>query len=100
MRQQQRDASSDAPSASIPRSGVGLNSRHQKRPSPAPHERRRGVVGEEGWGGDSDAHIVTATDDPVIQQMNIIRNYIRQARLVLCCSLIQFGRSVILDAYC
>ncbi|XP_018018523.1 rabenosyn-5 isoform X1 [Hyalella azteca] len=52
------------------------------------HERRALVhrpspgasVGEEGWGGDADAHVVTATDDPVVQQMNIIRNYIKQAR--------------------
>ena len=49
------------------------------------HQRVGGeIVVEEGWGGDRDAHVVTATDDPLIQQMNIIRNYIRQARSENC----------------
>ncbi|MPC80624.1 hypothetical protein E2C01_075207 [Portunus trituberculatus] len=39
------------------------------------------VVVDTGWGADSSAHNVTETDDPLIQQMNIIRNYIKQARL-------------------
>ncbi|XP_071549965.1 rabenosyn-5 [Panulirus ornatus] len=38
------------------------------------------VVVDTGWGADSSAHNVTETDDPMIQQMNIIRNYIRQAK--------------------
>ncbi|KAG7174503.1 Rabenosyn-5-like [Homarus americanus] len=38
------------------------------------------VVVDTGWGADSSAHNVTETDDPMIQQMNIIRNYIKQAR--------------------
>ncbi|KAG0717757.1 Rabenosyn-5 [Chionoecetes opilio] len=38
------------------------------------------VVVDTGWGADSSAHNVTETDDPLIQQMNIIRNYIKQAR--------------------
>lgn len=38
------------------------------------------VMVDTGWGADSSAHNVTETDDPMIQQMNIIRNYIKQAR--------------------
>lgn len=38
------------------------------------------IVVDTGWGADSSAHNVTETDDPLIQQMNIIRNYIKQAK--------------------
>ncbi|KAK7082952.1 Rabenosyn-5 [Halocaridina rubra] len=38
------------------------------------------VLVDTGWGVDSSTFDVSETDDPMVQQMNIIRNFIRQAR--------------------
>nr|XP_045615838.1 rabenosyn-5-like [Procambarus clarkii] len=43
-------------------------------------KRQEEVLVDTGWGANSSAHNVTETDEPMIQQMNIIRNYIKQAR--------------------
>ncbi|KAK3871573.1 hypothetical protein Pcinc_023294 [Petrolisthes cinctipes] len=39
------------------------------------------VVVDTGWGADPSAHNVSETDDPLIQQVNIIKNTIKQARI-------------------
>ncbi|XP_068232939.1 rabenosyn-5 [Palaemon carinicauda] len=38
------------------------------------------VLLDTGWGVDSSTFEISETDDPMVQQMNIIRNFIRQAR--------------------
>ncbi|XP_064114141.1 rabenosyn-5-like [Macrobrachium nipponense] len=38
------------------------------------------VLVDTGWGVDSSTFEISETDDPMVQQMNIIRNFIRQAR--------------------
>lgn len=38
------------------------------------------VVVDTGWGPNLTPPSVTETDEPIIQQMNNVRNYIRQAR--------------------
>lgn len=63
------------------------NSSHNSTPNRSSIKQAQGlqsqqahVVVDTGWGADSSAHNVTETDHPMVQQMNILRNYIRQAR--------------------
>ncbi|CAL4088206.1 unnamed protein product [Meganyctiphanes norvegica] len=66
-----------------PRGHSSLNSTTSNRSSikaQPPQISQASVVVDTGWGADSSAHNVTETDHPLVQQMNIIRNYIRQAR--------------------
>ncbi|KAF2360255.1 Rabenosyn Rab binding domain [Trinorchestia longiramus] len=83
LKRRQRDAESSSSRSSRDRVSNTSSSSSSPRSGAPPSSlpcKGSGSVGEEGWGGDSDAHVVTVTDDPVVQQMNIIRNYIKQAR--------------------
>lgn len=63
-----------------PRPNHSRSSPHHPVPPTLRKQPTEEVVVDTGWGADSSAHNVTETDDPLIQQMNIIRNYIKQAR--------------------
>ncbi|RXG54224.1 Rabenosyn-5, partial [Armadillidium vulgare] len=58
------------------------NSNSSSASSSSSTPKRTYINVDTGWGADTSAHMVTETDDPIVQQMNIIRNYIRQARYV------------------
>ncbi|XP_063590756.1 rabenosyn-5-like [Penaeus indicus] len=67
-----RSSSSNTPSRSSSSTPVSFSTSRKKQSDE--------VVVDTGWGPNLSPPCVTETDDPMIQQMNNLRNYIRQAR--------------------
>ncbi|XP_037784745.1 rabenosyn-5-like [Penaeus monodon] len=67
-----RSSSSNTPSRSSSGTPVSFSTSRKKQSDE--------VVVDTGWGPNLSPPCVTETDDPMIQQMNNLRNYIRQAR--------------------